>query len=135
MAADIGFARDQVLPPGVCRTTVYLQDDGYYWWLYWYFEAANLTRQYELIDLYGDSELSGYQLERLRRELVEARLDASHRPDEWRVVTGWNGLLVSADTEAVSIVHRTEMLKLIDQLLLLVAVGLEHDLPVICIGD
>lgn len=136
MAADIQFAPDQILPAGVSRTMVSLQDDGYYWWLYWYFEAASLPpRRAELIDLYGDSEISDYQLELLRRELVEARLDASHRPDEWRVVIGWNGERASAETERASFVRKTEMLKIIDDLLLLVTAGLEHHLPVVCIGD
>jgi hypothetical protein len=136
MAADIQFAPEGKLPDGVSRISVHLQADGYYWWLYWYFEAASLPpRNAELIDLYDYSEISGYQLELLRRELVEARFDATQRPDEWRVVIGWEGGQVSAEAERVSIVRKTEMLKVIDDLLFLVTTGLEHNVPVECIGD
>jgi hypothetical protein len=136
MAADIQFAPDRNLPSGVRRISAHLQDDGYYWWLYWYFEAASLPpREAELIDLYGDSEISGYQLERLRRELEEARFDATQRPDEWRVVIGWNGAEVAAATERVSVVRKTDMLRVIDDLLLLATTGLKHDVPIVCIAD
>ena len=88
-----------------------------------------------MIDLYDYSEISGYKLELLRRELVEARFDATQRPDEWRVVIGWEGGQVSAEAERVSIVRKTEMLKVIDDLLFLVTTGLKHNVPVECIGD
>jgi hypothetical protein len=136
MAADIQFSSDHKLPSSISRVSVHLRDDGYYWWLYWYFEAANLPpRKAELIDLYGDSEISGYQLERLWRELVEARFDASQRQDEWLVVTGWNGEQASAENERVSVVRKSEMLKIIDDLLRLVTAGLEHDIPIVSLGD
>jgi len=136
VATDIQFKPDQPLPRGVNRTSVHLDDNGYYWWLYRYFEAANLPpRNGELIDLYGDSEISGYQLERLRRELSEARFDAAHRPEEWEVVIGWDGEQICAATESVSVVRRSEMLEIIDELLSLTTSALEHNLPVTCKGD
>jgi len=66
MAAVIQFDPDHELPSGVSRISVHLQADGDYWWLYKSFKSANLPpREAELIDLYGDSKISGYQLERV----------------------------------------------------------------------
>ena len=136
MAADIQLASSRDLSSSGTPPSVQLYDDGYYWWLYWYFEAASLPpRKAELIDLYGDAEISGYQLDRLRRELEEARFDAMHRPDEWQVVIGWTEAWMSADTERISVVQKAEMLRVIDALLLLVMTGLGYDVPVACVGD
>jgi len=65
------------------RGRLLLNDDGYYWFLYRYFEAANLDRGAELIDLYGGAELAGYQLERLAEELQQALRDVEAGPAEW----------------------------------------------------
>jgi hypothetical protein len=115
---------------------VVLADDGYYWFLYWYFEAANLPpRKHELIDLYSDAELSGYQLERFIAELEEARADALSKPEHWNVLTGWNGENMSRESERRVRVERSRVLALVDELLSLAREALSSGLKLISIGD
>ncbi len=115
---------------------VLLADDGYYWFLYWYFEAASLPpRKHELIDLYSDAELSGYQLERFIHELEEARADALSKPEHWTVLTGWTGENMSRGTERRAPVERSRMLGVIGDLLSLAREAQSRGLKLICIGD
>jgi hypothetical protein len=55
--------------PSSAAESVMLESDGIYWFLYRYFEGANLNHASELIDLYGGGTIEGYQLHRLRTEL------------------------------------------------------------------
>ena len=45
------------------------EDDGNYWFLNRYFEAANLGSKMMLIDLYDGASIESYQLDRLERIL------------------------------------------------------------------
>ncbi len=122
--------------PGEAGKRVVLADDGYYWFLYWYFEAASLPpRKHELIDLYSDAELSGYQLERFIAELEEARADALSKPEHWSVFTGWNGGNMSRETERRGPVERLRMLGVIEDLLSLAREAQSRGLKLISIGD
>lgn len=115
--------------------SVSLQDDACYWFLYRYFEAANLDPNYELVGLYEDTEISGYQLERLEDELLLAAQDAGGRSKTWTVLVGWNGRVPSRETEIRSEVKKTEMLGLIDQLLVLVRRAVERGQTLVVVGD
>jgi hypothetical protein len=81
MAADIyvaeNFRADRVNPP---ERSVWLNDTACYWYLYRYFEGAKIQRSEELIDLYGGAEIDGYELDRLKDELIAACNDAQHKP-------------------------------------------------------
>ncbi|MCD4726483.1 MAG: hypothetical protein K8R46_02390, partial [Pirellulales bacterium] len=90
---------------------VVLVNDGYYWFLYWYFEAANLPpRNCELIGLYADAELSGYQLQRFIAELEEARADALCKPELWNILVGWNGADTCRESERRLPVERSKLI-------------------------
>ncbi len=118
------------------KNCVVLEGDGKYWFLYWYFEAANLPpKQHELIDLYSDSEISGYQLDRLIEKLNEARADTLNKPERWEVVTGWHTSTISKETELRSSVERVDMIALIDQLLSMANEARERGLKLVSIGD
>ncbi len=67
------------------------EDDGKYWFLNRYFEAANLDSTTPLMDLYGSVSIEGYQLDRLEDELKSVLLDVVGRPEQWPVLTGWSG--------------------------------------------
>jgi hypothetical protein len=98
-----------------------LENDGYYWHLYPYFEAAKLltVSADELIDLYGSREIEGYELSRLREQMIVASKDLQWRGATWDVVTGWNEV-VSPHTEIREVVHKSEMLTLLDRLIALI---------------
>lgn len=114
--------------------SVVLDDTGIYWHLYRYFEAANLDRRHELIDLYGGGEIDGYQLDRLEDELLAARDDASRRPDTWRVLTGWHDTPSRAN-EIWRTVQRAELIETITKLLWLIDFSRKSKLKLIVFGD
>ncbi|MCA9620885.1 MAG: hypothetical protein KC731_17805 [Myxococcales bacterium] len=132
MAADLGLGNSFDDPD--ITYVVSLDDDGYYWFLYPYFEKANLDRRRELVDLYGGAVLDDYQLDRFEEELREARFDAANRPEGWAVLTGWNAHRCK-DFEIRKPVVREQLLKLIDQLLELVSDARAKQLKVIVSGD
>jgi hypothetical protein len=113
---------------------VILENDGYYWFLYRYFEGANLNHQSELIDLYGGDEIDGYQLHRLETELRTALEDVCRKPERWRVLTGWRNE-AAIENEVWHEVERDKMVLLIQALLWLVEFAKDRHLKLICSGD
>jgi hypothetical protein len=134
MAADI-WVGERWDVDGPTGPTVHLDDNGYYWFLYRYFEAANIDRRDALIDLYGDAEIDGYQLARLKDELKLALTDVTHRRDVFRVLVGWKGDTKSRETEIRVEIERDKLLALIDQLLDLVRDARDRDLRLLVVGD
>jgi len=136
MAAEIYVAQssNDYPPRNPPDRSVWMEDDGYYWHLYRFFEGANLDRRRELIDLYGDAEFSGYQLDRLEDELQVALKDAHQKPAKWSVLTGWSDH-PSRENEIWREVDREKMLDLITQLLWLVSFAKDSSLQIICTGD
>jgi hypothetical protein len=136
LAADLGLGTSlndpNLFSDGISLT---LNDDGYYWFLYRYFESANLDKQHELIDLYGDAEIDGYQLERLEEELRQAHFDANNRNDSWDVLTSWHGSEVSKQAEIRKVVEKNKMIELIQRLLDLIEQAKRRKLKLICVGD
>jgi hypothetical protein len=64
-----------------------LDDDGYYWFLFPFFEdLAKQTGQW--IDLYGGAAFAGQKLDDLARVLAVAREMVEKQPPAWEVVTG-----------------------------------------------
>jgi hypothetical protein len=122
-------------PANPQERSVLLESDGYYWFLYRYFEGANIAHKSELIDLYGGGEIIGYQLHRLETELKSAEADVARKPDRWKVLVGWNGPEVAIETESWSEVERSKMTELVQRLLWLVDFAKESKLKLICSGD
>lgn len=112
-----------------------LESNGYYWFLYRYFESANLDRRHELIDLYGGASIGGYQLDRLEEELNEALLDIQSRPASWRVLVGWTSESISRETEERKVVEKGRLIELINKLLSLIAQAKESKLQIVYVGD
>jgi hypothetical protein len=135
MAATICVAENiratRTNPP---ERTVWLDDTGCYWHLYRYFEAAKVQRTEELIDLYGGAEIDGYELDRLEDELIAARDDASHKPCEWKVLTGWNES-PARENEIWRVVKKTELLEIISKMKWLIDFARENKLKLIVSGD
>lgn len=131
------YLADQANLQTPCReiSPVTFNDDGYYWFLYRYFESANLERHKgELIDLYDGGVIEGYQLHRLRTELEQAMQDVAHKPDSWQVLVGWQGGSVSAETEDWRKVEKLEVLDLINSLLALISSS-SATRKLVCDGD
>ncbi len=123
------------LGPYEAIPSVQLASDGYYWFLYRYFECANLERHADdLIDLYGGRVIEGYQLYRLRFELLQALEDIQHKSDQWVVLTGWNGERAEIDKEIWQSVEKFRMTELVRALLKLVD-GVSDSLQLVSSGD
>lgn len=114
--------------------TVWLDDTGPYWFLYRYFESANLDQSSLLVDLYGGAEIAGYQLDRLEDEMKAAREDIAFKPAQWKVLTGWRGS-PARNNEIWSVVEKCAVAKIIDQILTLATIAREHQLKLIVVGD
>jgi hypothetical protein len=121
--------------PSATAESVMLDSDGVYWFLYRYFEAANLDRATELIDLYGGGTIEGYQLHRLRTELEQAYQDVQAKAQSWRVMLGWTSERRSVETEDWQMVQKVDVLRTIEQLLALIRGAQSSDLKLVCSGD
>ena len=137
MAAHIFLATPKDLNrPAEESDSFFLEDDGYYWFLYRYFEGANLkAREAELIDLYGGGVIEGYQLYRLQTELIEALRVTHLMPDRWRVLVGWESENQSKDNERWKEVGKGEMARLIERLLRMISIASSSDLKFVSSGD
>jgi hypothetical protein len=135
MAADIFVAENyratRANPP---ERSVWLDDTGCYWHLYRYFEGAKVRRTEELVDLYGGAEIDGYELDRLEDELIAARDDASHRPNEWKVLTGWKES-PARENEIWGVVKKSDLLEIIARMMWLIDFARQNRLKLIVSGD
>jgi hypothetical protein len=136
MAAVIYVANAFDGAPQAGCPRVILEDTAVYWFLYRYFEAANLPpAKEELIDLYGAAEIGGYQLERLIEELRVAEADARARPAEWSVLLGWHGEKMGRETERRAVLKREDALATIGSILALAGDAQKHGRKLISSGD
>jgi hypothetical protein len=113
---------------------VFLDDSGCYWHLHRYFEGAKVQWNEELIDLYGSAAIDGYQLDRLEDEMIAAREDANPKPDEWKVLTGWNKS-PARENEIWKVVEKTVLLEIIAKMLWLIEFAKTNKLKLIVDGD
>ena len=114
---------------------MHVDDNGYYWHLYPYFESAKLPCGHELVDLYGSNAIDGYELDRLRAKMIVAKNDLSWRPESWDVVTGWDGHDIRSQNEIKKIVDKAKMVELIDRLIALIDHCKTNELKLCVYGD
>ena len=112
-----------------------LESNACYWFLYHYFERANLDRRHELIDLYGGAEIDGYQLDRLEDELKVALLDIANRAENWKVLVGWKSEEISRETEDWRSTEKKKLTGLVQNLLGLIGQARESGLKLVYLGD
>ena len=108
--------------------------DGYYFHLRRYFESANLERGRDLVALYDDSQLDGYQLDRLDDELTSAYRDALAKPDQWQVLVGWSDP-PARNNEIWKTVDRKKLVEIIERMQWLISYARERQLKLIVSGD
>lgn len=116
-------------------STLLLESTPEYWFLYRYFEAANLDHQHELIDLYGGGPIDGYQLVRLKAELVNAKIDTEAKPQAWKVLTGWDGEKPSLETEIWEEADKEKVISIIESLNSMIDECNNNGLVLVCSGD
>ncbi|GAG14635.1 unnamed protein product, partial [marine sediment metagenome] len=97
-------------------------------------EGANLDHHNELVDLYGGTEIDGYQLDRLEDEMKTALEDVKHKPDQWKILTGWNKC-PARENEIWCVVDKMGIIEIIQRLLQLIAFARTRKLKLIVSGD
>ena len=107
-----------------------------YWFLHRYFVQASLTPgDFSFLNLYEDTELAGYQLQRLRTELQEALVDLSARPSNFRVLVGWHAAVRSFETEEWRPLDRTSVEGVVREFLAAICEAQESGRSIFAIGD
>jgi hypothetical protein len=148
MPLHIGLASPRLGPPSFEEGPVVQfwdgsngdHDDtgGYYWFLHPSFcRLAEKTGQY--IDLYGDAEFRGEDLQSLRQTLVEARQLVETQPERCSVHVGTssmpNAIPPVPPWEVFKEVERSRLLGMLDTLLGIVDRAISTGVPVVCFGD
>jgi hypothetical protein len=67
-------------------------------------------------------------------ELIAARDDAKHKPDEWKVLTGWKES-PARENEIWRVVKKTELLEIIAKMMWLIDYARMNKLKLIVSGD
>jgi hypothetical protein len=124
LSKSVAPSRSAPQEPGVC-----FEDDGYYWFLYPFFERlAARTRQF--IEPYGDAKFSGAQLVELEKAVAEARASAEVLPDSMEVKQVW-----FSPEPIVETIRREVLLNLLDQLGEVIRAGRQEGRAILCSGD
>jgi hypothetical protein len=132
MALDLGIGDGVSLIPVQSEPSLWLNSDGYYWFLHPLLEKLQSeTGQY--IDLYGDASFSGSTLSALERMVAEARKLVGAQPATWQVHTGTQ--LSPEHKELYAAVDKDRFLALLDKWQQIIARAREIGKPVVCFGD
>jgi hypothetical protein len=132
MALDIGVGDGSSLIPVQGEPSLFLEDDGYYWFLHPLFERLAVETG-EYIDLYGDASFAGESLAALERALAEARRLVGSQPEEWSVHVGTP--LSPKHRKLYRRVEREAMLALLDRWDVVIERARQLGRPVVCFGD
>lgn len=135
MAAFVYIASPDNLDNAIEGTPdILFEESAEYWFLYRYFESANLDPRNELVDLYGGATISDYQMERLLAELENAEHDAKTRDSEWPVLVGWDGTREQS-TERWENASREKVLRQIDTLRTMISIARKGSYVIVSSGD
>ena len=120
-----------MLPTGLSNG-ISFDNDGYYWFMHPWFETlAEQTGKY--IDLYGGTEFSPIEFQRLRTITAEVRQRVLEQPTKWQVTTGWQ--THPERKEILQEVNRDDFLKLLDDFESLMDRATSTGKSIECIGD
>jgi hypothetical protein len=114
-----------------------LDDDGYYWFMYPYFEKL-AAKTGQLLDLYGGATFEGEALQELRAIVATIREAVCKMPLQWEVQTGDSIGSYPHTTPPQPIyagVERITFLALLAQLDAVVDGAIRRDTSVVARGD
>lgn len=90
-----------------------IEDETTYAYFARYFAAARLDAgNHNFLGFWGGTEVSGYQLVRLRQVLEDALSDLRGRPPRFRVLRGWSGPERTEATEVWEDVDREVLIEI-----------------------
>jgi hypothetical protein len=132
MALDVGIGDGVSLIPQQGEPCLWLNSDGYYWFLHPLFEKLQSeTGQY--IDLYGDASFTGACLSALERMVAEAMGLVQAQPAAWQVHTGTQ--IRPEHKELYAAVEKDRFLALLHKWQQIIERAREIGMPVVCFGD
>lgn len=150
MALDVGIGDGKSLIPVQNEPSLFLEDDGYYWFLHPLFERLR-TETGQYIDLYGDASFGEANLSALEQVLKEARALVESQPVAWEVHVGTQiipkgkdlfkvvGAEIVGNWENVQEIYkgveRNQFSELISQWQMITARARVLGRPVVCFGD
>jgi hypothetical protein len=112
-----------------------VDDTPEYWFLYPYFETANMDTSTDLIDLYGGRQINKDQLIRLERELLRALSEINSCDEALLALVSWSGDRNAAVMGRWEIVKRDNLINLINSFLSIIADSKATGLSVVLSGD
>lgn len=129
---QIGLGTSASPVPHSDQPSLFLDDDGYYWFLHPLFtQLAEQTGQY--IDLYGNAYFEGTRISPLQEVLTQARQQVEKQPGTWRVSIGFQ--THPEYKETFEEVNQAIFLERLSQWENLVALARQQSLGVVCFGD
>jgi hypothetical protein len=137
MSLGIGILIEGTRPSRFEPDWLAMEDDGYYWFMYPFFERLSAATG-QMVDPYGGAEFHGATLDALRRTLAEARDAVSAMPEQWQVQTGTSLGSVIAPTPPTPVletVARETFLNLLAAFGALAARADRDGRRLVCIGD
>ena len=129
---DIGIGTRASRFPHPDKPSLFLDDDGYYWFLHPLFtQLAEKTGQY--IDLYGFAYFEPPHLGPLQEMLTQAHQQVESQPETWRVSVGFQ--THPEHKEVFEEVNRATFLEVLHQWDSLVKLAQQQSLGIVCEGD
>ena len=108
-----------VSPPGVYSASgkfpvrASIPDEATFAFFARYFGDTQLATQNDnFLGFWGGTDLSGYQLVRVRQVLEDALSDLSSRPKQFKVLRGWTKPQLSEETEMWEVVDRANLIEI-----------------------
>jgi hypothetical protein len=132
MALQIGIGYGSSSTPLQSEPSLWLESDGYYWFLHASFERLrDETGQY--IDLYGDALFAGAALVALGKALADATKPVMSQPETWQVHIGTQ--IRPEYKELYAEVEKIRFAELLVEWGQIIARAKELCRPVVCVGD
>ncbi|HEV3146083.1 MAG TPA: hypothetical protein VGZ47_19505 [Gemmataceae bacterium] len=132
VSIGVGDAAGSQLWPVEAEPSLWLDSDGYYWYLHPLFEKLR-DETGEYVDLYGDAWFDGDNLEAFQRMLEQARNLVSQEPESWQVHTGTQ--IQPEHKELYAEVTKERFLELLSSLNKIANRAKELGRRVVCFGD
>jgi hypothetical protein len=139
MALDIGIGDGFSVGLLANEPSLFLEDDGYYWYLHPLFEELRAaTGQY--IYLYGDASFSGPMLTALEEIVSRAQDLVDRQPATWNVCVGqelvpWEKGARKHSKPRFAVVAKDQFLALLNRWQDLIIRAKKSQRSVVCIGD
>lgn len=129
MAMSIGLSRTDDVHNADYTSDIYLEDDGYYWFLYPFFQDV-WEHTGQMIDLYGVAVFGVNEQQVLLETLERAATVARKQPDEWDVCIGWHG-----KDAIISKVIKTDLQALLTKIIDIITEAQASQFAIVFFGD